>query len=199
MRYACTLLEDNVYLLWGSFVCVVTLASSSVIFIFSEKRKKEFLLTHYILLDPSAWLFACLVFFHAFVVICCFSPSKLTFSKRNTIIRVSNGLDQDQDQCSFFVWFDFLCPINNLSVIKRGVFLGWTSTKQGLMFLLEDTKQWCRQGSNPLPFGLKASTLPLHSQGPKFWWSVQISGANPGFLERGFRCIGVGVYFAEFI
>ena len=35
-----------------------------------------------------------------------------------------------------FVWFDSLRPINNLSVIKGQVFLGWTSTKLGLMFLL---------------------------------------------------------------
>ena len=38
-----------------------------------------------------------------------------------------------------FVWFDSLRPINNLSGIKGRVFLGWTSTKLGLMFLLKDT------------------------------------------------------------
>ena len=31
-----------------------------------------------------------------------------------------------------FVWFDSLRPINNLSVIKGWIFLGWTSTKLGL-------------------------------------------------------------------
>ena len=42
-------------------------------------------------------------------------------------------------QCTWlFVWFDSLRPINNLSVIKGRVFLGWTSTKLGLMFLLKD-------------------------------------------------------------
>ena len=30
-----------------------------------------------------------------------------------------------------FVWFDSLRPINNLSVKKGQVFLGWTSTKLG--------------------------------------------------------------------
>ena len=40
-----------------------------------------------------------------------------------------------------FVCFDSLCPVNNLSVIKRRVFLSWTSTKLGLMFLLKDTTQ----------------------------------------------------------
>ena len=39
------------------------------------------------------------------------------------------------------VGFDSLRPINNLSVIKGRVFLGWTSTKLGLMFLLKDTTQ----------------------------------------------------------
>ena len=51
-----------------------------------------------------------------------------------------------------FVWFDSLCPINNLSVIKGQVFLGWTSTKLGLMFLLKDTTQWHLWGSNLLNF-----------------------------------------------
>ena len=41
-----------------------------------------------------------------------------------------------------FVWFDSLRPINNLSVIKEQIFLGWTRTKLGLMFLLKDTTQW---------------------------------------------------------
>ena len=61
----------------------------------------------------------------------------------------------------FFVWFDSLHPINNLSVIKGQVFLGWTSTKLGLMFLLKDTTQWRRWGLNPRPLGLESSTLPL--------------------------------------
>ena len=34
-------------------------------------------------------------------------------------------------------WFDTLRPINNLSVIKRRVFLGWTSTKLGIMCLAQ--------------------------------------------------------------
>ena len=65
-----------------------------------------------------------------------------------------------------FVWFDTLRPINNLSVIKGWVFLGWTSNKLGLMFLLKDTTQWRRWGSNPPPFGLKSSTLPLSHCAP---------------------------------
>ena len=45
-------------------------------------------------------------------------------------------------ECLFvlFVWFDSLCPINNLSVIKGRVFLGWTSTKLGLMLI---RMSWC--------------------------------------------------------
>ena len=37
--------------------------------------------------------------------------------------------------------FDSLRPINNLSSIKGRIFLGSTSTKLGLMFLLKDTTQ----------------------------------------------------------
>ena len=65
-----------------------------------------------------------------------------------------------------FVWFDSLRPINNLSVIKGRVFLGWTSTKIGLMFLLKDTTQWRRWGSNPRSFGLESSALPLSHCSP---------------------------------
>ena len=59
------------------------------------------------------------------------------------------------------VWFNSLRPISNLSVIKGWVFLGWTSTKLGLMFLLKDTTQWRRWGSNPQPLSLESRTLPL--------------------------------------
>ena len=55
----------------------------------------------------------------------------------------------------FYVWFESLHPINNLSVLKGWVFLGWTSTKLGLMCLaqghnavtpvrLEPTAPWSR-------------------------------------------------------
>ena len=70
--------------------------------------------------------------------------------------------------CSFvcYVWFDSLRPINKLSVIKGRVFLDWTSTKLGLMFLLKDTTQWRQWGSNPaaLRSRVKRSTTePLRS------------------------------------
>ena len=45
----------------------------------------------------------------------------------------------------FFIWF--LSQINKISAIKGWVFLGWTSTKLGLIFLLKDTMQWCWWGS----------------------------------------------------
>ena len=64
------------------------------------------------------------------------------------------------------VWFDSLCPINTLSVKQGQVFLGWTSTKLGLMVLPKDTTQWRRWGSNPLPLGLESSTLPLRHIAP---------------------------------
>ena len=40
----------------------------------------------------------------------------------------------------YFVWFDSLRPINNLSSINGRVFLGWTSTKLGLMCLAQGHK-----------------------------------------------------------
>ena len=66
-----------------------------------------------------------------------------------------------------FVWYDSLCPIKTLSVIKGPVFRGWTSTKLGLMFLLKDKTQWCWWGSNPQPLSLESSTLPLSHCAPK--------------------------------
>ena len=61
---------------------------------------------------------------------------------------ISDGLIAGEpiNKMVFFVWFDSLRPINNLSVtcIKGRVFLGRTSTKLGLMFLLKDTTQWRR-------------------------------------------------------
>ena len=60
-----------------------------------------------------------------------------------------------------FVWIDSLRPTNNLSVIKGPVFLGWTSTKLGSMFLLKDAMQWRLWGSNPRPLSLESSNLPL--------------------------------------
>ena len=65
-----------------------------------------------------------------------------------------------------FVCFNFLRPINNLSVIKGLIFLGWASTELGLMFLLKDTTQWHRWGSNPQPLGLESSTLQLSHCAP---------------------------------
>ena len=72
-----------------------------------------------------------------------------------------------------FVWFDSLRPINNLSVIKWQVLLGWTSTKLGLMFLLEDTRQWRQWGSNQQPLGLESSTLQLSHC--VYWNALQTS------------------------
>ena len=62
-----------------------------------------------------------------------------------------------------FVWFDSLHPINNLSVIKGRVFLGWTSTKLGLMFLLKDTMQWRLWGLNLRSLSLKFLSYKQYS------------------------------------
>ena len=50
----------------------------------------------------------------------------------------------------FIILFDLILyvPVNNFSVMSGQVFLGWTSTKQGLMCLLKDTMQWRGWGSN---------------------------------------------------
>ena len=55
--------------------------------------------------------------------------------------------------------FDLMLT-SNLLVMNGRVFLCWTITKLGLMFLLNDTTQWSR---NPRPLGLEANTLPLRS------------------------------------
>ena len=60
-----------------------------------------------------------------------------------------------------FCLFDFLCPINNLSVKKGRVILGWTSTNLELMCLAQGHNSDAWWGSNPGPLGLKSSTLPL--------------------------------------
>ena len=39
--------------------------------------------------------------------------------------------EQTDHLVCLFVWFDLLCPINNLSVKQGRVFLCWTSTKLG--------------------------------------------------------------------
>ena len=70
----------------------------------------------------------------------------------------------DRKFCLFFVWFDSLHPIINLSVIKGRVFLGRTSPKLGLMFLLKDTTQWRRWGSNPQPLYLESEPLRSHDR-----------------------------------
>ena len=58
-----------------------------------------------------------------------------------------------------FVWFDSLRPINNLSVIKGRVFLGWTSTELGLMFLPKDTAQLVRLDHAAPPLNHWATAL----------------------------------------
>ena len=94
---------------------------------------------------------------------------ELSFKDFSIFISGSHFVQRSRTICEIlidgiiFVWFDSLCPINNLSVIKGRVFLGWTSTKLGFMFLLKDTTQWRWWGSNPQPLGLKSSNEPLRS------------------------------------
>ena len=68
-----------------------------------------------------------------------------TANSRNTVVQLGERMIGDQ----VFVWFDSLRSINNLSVIKGQVFVGWTSTKLGLMFLLNNNGDQVVVGSNP--------------------------------------------------
>ena len=86
-------------------------------------------------------------------------------------------------------WFDSLLPINNFSVIKRQIFLGWTSTKLRLMFLLKDTTLWRRWDLSPPPLGLESSTLPLSHCAP--FHSVCL--CSKSFLEY------IGIHAADVV
>ena len=104
-----------------------------------------------------------------------FTPQCKAFSRALEIEKLKALLFRGPEGAgNMFCLIWFLRPINNLSVIKGRVFLGWTSTKLGLMFLLKDTTQWRRWGSNPRPFGLESSTLPLcHcARGGEYKWLV---------------------------
>ena len=96
----------------------------------------------------------------------------MTAADKKTFCDIFLKIGKNKIYCFIcFVWFDSFRPINNLSVIKGRVFLGWTSTKLGVMFLLKDRTQWRRWCSNPQPFGLESSTLPLsHSVVNQMWY-----------------------------
>ena len=51
----------------------------------------------------------------------------------------------------------------NFRVNHVQFYVDGNTAKLGLMFLLKDTTQWRRWGSNPRPFGIESSTLPLSS------------------------------------
>ena len=99
-----------------------------------------------------------------------------------------------------FVWIDSLRPINNRSVIKGRVSLGWTSSKLGLMFLLKDTTQWRRWGSKPRPLGLDSNTLPLSHCAPTYlglcvWFDSLRSINKLSYIGTGFP--GLNQYWAR--
>ena len=96
------------------------------------------------------------------IALCCPSTNSTSLLALITLWMVNN---LEFWKChQIFAWFDSLRPINNLSVIKGWVFLGWISTKLGLMSLLKDTTQWRQWGLNPRP--LESSTLPLSHCAP---------------------------------
>ena len=91
--------------------------------------------------------------------------------------------------------FHSLRPINNLSVIKGRVFLGWT-TKLGLMFLLKDTTQWRHRGSNPWPLGLELSSLHWAIALPKSVVAFKIS--YHGILQKNYRKMTINCFCLVF-
>ena len=92
------------------------------------------------------------------------------FTSQSTIFQLCRGGSSWVESVFFlFVWFDSLRPINNLLVIKGQVFLGRTSSKLGLMFLLKDTTQWRWWGWN-----LK----PLVSSQALYNWATALPGLN---------------------
>ena len=80
-----------------------------------------------------------------------------TFQK---MINKSNGQTLDVQAglhlyCSFVCLFDLIInvPVNNLSVMSGRVFLGWTSTKQGLMRLAQGHNAVTQVRLEPLALG----------------------------------------------
>ena len=64
----------------------------------------------------------------------------------------------------FLVWFDFLRPINNLSVKQGRVFLGWTSTKLGYMCLAQGPLR--NDAGEAQTHGPSVSSQALHHWAP---------------------------------
>ena len=83
--------------------------------------------------------------------------------------RLHSQTDWRQTAIGNTVSSDWFFASHQQSFSYKGASLpGWTSTKLGLMFLLKDTTQWRRWGSNPRPLGLESNTLPLSHCAPFF-------------------------------
>ena len=74
--------------------------------------------------------------------------------------------------CFCLNWF--LRPISNLSVIKGWVFLGWTSTKLGLICLAQGHNTLTPVRLKPAAPRSRASTLPL-SHCPPYLWKFHVA------------------------
>ena len=77
----------------------------------------------------------------------------------------------------FFVWYESLRPINNLSVKQGPVFLGWTTTKLGKMCLAQGPRRHCAPNlpDITLPVFLAASWSPVVSQSLVVFFSLLLS------------------------
>ena len=96
-----------------------------------------------------------------------------------------------------FVWVDSWSTsqqfFNHVGMLV--FFLGWTSTKQGLMCLAQGhITQCCWWGSNPRPLHLESSTQPLsHFCTPANWLSADDKWHLPGHVAQSVTCLATNV------
>ena len=69
----------------------------------------------------------------------------------------------------WFIDLILYVAVNKFSVMSRQVFLGWTSTKQGLMCLAQGHNTVPPVRLEPQTLDLKSSTLPLSHCAPEKW------------------------------
>ena len=121
--------------------------------------------------DVSDFLFVCWVILHVFFcrLLISFSNTCITFSTTKYFFKQYHHFFSQICCCCLFDLILY-APVNSLSVMSGRVFLGWTST----LYLLKDTTQWRRWGSNLRPFGLELSTLPLTNCAPFFVQNFKI-------------------------
>ena len=86
---------------------------------------------------------------------------KLLTEHHLEFLSFKGGCRGSSESC-LFVWFDSLCPINNLSVKQGRVFLGWTSTKLGQMCLAQGPQHICSDACEARPRRPSVSSQALY-------------------------------------